>query len=141
MDPCTGTTRPTSSANATGTAAAATNSLGEYCQGLLGVFVSSPALAWRFDRNTRGRALVHVAGAQCVRSSSGRRAEIQTAKATRISIVFFTDVYRLFRTFLGDFNPQKLPSGGLQTLWEWKIPEKKNSGCVKGSHVIKLYYD
>jgi hypothetical protein len=21
---------------------------------------------------------------------------------------------------LGDFNPQKLPSRGLQTLWEWK---------------------
>ena len=35
----------------------------------------------------------------------------------------FTDVYRflqIFRTFLGDFNPQKLPSRGLQTLWEWK---------------------
>ncbi len=29
----------------------------------------------------------------------------------------FTD---LFRTFLGDFNPQKLPSRRLQTLWEWK---------------------
>ncbi len=26
----------------------------------------------------------------------------------------------IVRTFLGDFNPQKLPSRGLQTLWEWK---------------------
>ncbi len=26
----------------------------------------------------------------------------------------------IFRTFLGDFNPQKLPSRRLQTLWEWK---------------------
>ncbi len=35
----------------------------------------------------------------------------------------FTDFYRfvpIFRTFLGDFNPQKLPSRRLQTLWEWK---------------------
>ena len=29
-------------------------------------------------------------------------------------------VYPIFRTFLGDFSPQKLPSGRLQTLWEWK---------------------
>ncbi len=28
----------------------------------------------------------------------------------------FTD----FQTFLGDFNPQQLPSRGLQTLWVWK---------------------
>ncbi len=26
----------------------------------------------------------------------------------------------MFRTFLGDFNLQKLPSRSLQTLWEWK---------------------
>ena len=35
----------------------------------------------------------------------------------------FTDFYRILTiclTFLGDFNPQKLPSRGLQTLWEWK---------------------
>ncbi len=35
----------------------------------------------------------------------------------------FTDVYRFLpicRTFLGDFNPQQLPSRGLRTLWEWK---------------------
>ena len=35
----------------------------------------------------------------------------------------FTDVYRFLpicRTFLGDFNLQKLPSRRLQTLWEWK---------------------
>ncbi len=35
----------------------------------------------------------------------------------------FTDFYRIlpiFLTFLGDFNPQKLPSRGLRTLWEWK---------------------
>ncbi len=34
-----------------------------------------------------------------------------------------SDFYRflpIFRTFLGDFNPQKLPSRRLQTLWEWK---------------------
>ncbi len=35
----------------------------------------------------------------------------------------FTEFYRflpIFQTFLGDFNPQKLQSRGLQTLWEWK---------------------
>ena len=26
----------------------------------------------------------------------------------------------IFRTFLGDFSPQQLPSRRLQTLWEWK---------------------
>ena len=26
----------------------------------------------------------------------------------------------IFQTFLGDFTLQKLPSRGLQTLWEWK---------------------
>ncbi len=26
----------------------------------------------------------------------------------------------VFLTFLGDFNPHKLPSRGLRTLWEWK---------------------
>ena len=26
----------------------------------------------------------------------------------------------IFRTFLGDSNPQKLPSRRLRTLWEWK---------------------
>ena len=36
----------------------------------------------------------------------------------------FTDFYRflpIFRTFLGDFSPQKLPSRRFQTLWEWLI--------------------
>ncbi len=28
--------------------------------------------------------------------------------------------FQIFLTFLGDFNPQKLPSRGLQTLWELK---------------------
>ena len=37
--------------------------------------------------------------------------------------LMFTDFYRflpIFLTFLGGFNPQKLPSRRLQTLWEWK---------------------
>ena len=37
------------------------------------------------------------------------------------TLPIFTDFYRflpIFRTFLGDFNLQKLPSRGLQTLWE-----------------------
>ena len=38
--------------------------------------------------------------------------------------LIFIDFYRFepffFQTFLGDVNPQKLPSRGLQTLWEWK---------------------
>ncbi len=29
-------------------------------------------------------------------------------------------MFPIFRTFLGDFNPQKLPSRRLQALWEWK---------------------
>ena len=36
---------------------------------------------------------------------------------------FFTDFYwslPIFRSFLGDFNLQKLPSRGLWTLWAWK---------------------
>ena len=32
----------------------------------------------------------------------------------------FPVFYICLHTFLGDFNLQKLPPGGLQTLWEWK---------------------
>ena len=31
-----------------------------------------------------------------------------------------TDFHRICPTLSGDFNPQQLPSRGLQTLWEWK---------------------
>ena len=37
--------------------------------------------------------------------------------------LILTQFYRflpIVRTFLGDFNPQKLPSRRLQTPWEWK---------------------
>ena len=34
--------------------------------------------------------------------------------------VQISKILHIFRTFLGDFSPQKLPSRGLQTLWEWK---------------------
>ena len=34
--------------------------------------------------------------------------------------MIFTDLYRNFRTFLGDFTPDRLDSRSLQTLWEWK---------------------
>ena len=42
------------------------------------------------------------------------------SKDSALTRVIFTDFYHFFRTFLGDFNPQKLPSRRLQTLWEWK---------------------
>ncbi len=49
------------------------------------------------------------------RCGPGLRAILRT-----INRPFFPRFFRNFRTFLGDFNPQQLPSRGLQTLWEWK---------------------
>ena len=43
----------------------------------------------------------------------------------------FPRIFRIFRTFLGDFNPQKLPSRRLQTLWEWK-----NLGSLRKSYEV-----
>ena len=53
------------------------------------------------------------------RSEAGPAEEPRAALTRPIS----ADVYRflpIFRTFLGDFNPRKLPSGSLRTLFEWK---------------------
>ena len=47
-----------------------------------------------------------------LRRSSGPSREL----TCRFSSICFP----MFRTFLGDFNLQKLPSRSLQTLWEWK---------------------
>ena len=33
---------------------------------------------------------------------------------------FYYRFLPIFQTFLGDFDPQQLPSRRLQTLWEWK---------------------
>ena len=46
------------------------------------------------------------------------RPMLPTKGITMISFPLF--FLPIFRTFLGDFNTQKLPSRGLQTLWEWK---------------------
>ncbi len=34
--------------------------------------------------------------------------------------LIFTDFSPIFRTFLGDFSPDRLDPRSLQTLWEWK---------------------
>ncbi len=39
----------------------------------------------------------------------------------------------IFRTFLGDFNPQKLPSRRLRTLWDWK-----NRVLLEECHVFNV---
>ena len=44
-----------------------------------------------------------------------------------INRLILTDFYRFFRTFLGDFTPDRLDSRSLQTPWEWKsrvLPEE-----------------
>ena len=52
------------------------------------------------------------------------------ATAVALTRPIFPDFYRFVRSFLGDFNPQKLPSGGLQTLWEWKNRVLLEEYCI-----------
>ena len=60
-----------------------------------------------FDGKTR---LFHVAGAVCGKAYAPHKGNYWD----------FSRILPICRTFLGDFNPQKLPSRGLRTLWEWK---------------------
>ena len=45
----------------------------------------------------------------------------------------FSPIFQMFRTFLGDFNLQKLPSRRLEVLWElnWRM-ELEESYPVTG---------
>ena len=45
----------------------------------------------------------------------------------------FTDFYRFYRTFLGDFTPDRLDSRSLQTLWE-----RFSSNCLSIAFLMVL---
>ena len=66
--------------------------------------------AWRATALCR---CAFVCSCSCSRNNSGPL----TRPLTRL---FFYRCLPNFQTFLGDFNPQTLPSRRLQTLWEWK---------------------
>ncbi len=82
----------------------------------------------RASRTARRGDRKNVLGPEIAALRDMARSEADPLKSRALPLLgrflpISTDFYRflpIFRTFLGDFNPQKLPSGRLQTLWEWK---------------------
>ena len=64
------------------------------------------------------RIITIRSSAACETPHKLHRASAGLMALTRLIFIEFYRFLPMFRTFLGDFNLQKLPSGRLQTLWE-----------------------